>query len=250
MVPGSLRAFGDACRCTDDAGAKAKQLQPTVLGVVYSFLRATSSQAVDSCTLFSPILYPCNSREECTTPPQPSGVRWLCCRDFFLSISSTKESTHFCPLFRCLKLPRRCFSAAPSGSSVVRKCPWYGNICGTEMPALWKHLWYGTICGTQTTMQGMQDFVKEPVLGLLKSVEDLAPEQLMHGMVRGAGSLLNHSVGGVANSVSLITGVVFPSFEKLGLNQLPAFKTRLYCIGKIICCRVISIICKCGGVYS
>ncbi|CAN0516058.1 unnamed protein product, partial [Ectocarpus sp. 8 AP-2014] len=50
----------------------------------------------------------------------------------------------------------------------------------------------------------MQDFVKEPVLGLLKSVEDLAPEELMHGMARGAGSLLNHSVGGVANSVSLI----------------------------------------------
>lgn len=56
--------------------------------------------------------------------------------------------------------------------------------------------------------QGMQDFVKEPVLGLLKSVEDLAPEELMHGMARGAGSLLNHSVGGVANSVSLITGTV------------------------------------------
>lgn len=54
--------------------------------------------------------------------------------------------------------------------------------------------------------QGMQDFVKEPVLGLLKSVEDLAPEELMHGIARGAGSLLNHSVGGVANSVSLITG--------------------------------------------
>lgn len=54
----------------------------------------------------------------------------------------------------------------------------------------------------------MQDFVKEPVLGLLKSVEDLAPEELMHGMARGAGSLLNHSVGGVANSVSLITGVI------------------------------------------
>ena len=54
----------------------------------------------------------------------------------------------------------------------------------------------------------MQDFVKEPVLGLLKSVEDLAPEELMHGMARGAGSLLNHSVGGVANSVSLITGAL------------------------------------------
>lgn len=52
----------------------------------------------------------------------------------------------------------------------------------------------------------MQDFVKEPVLGLLKSVEDLAPEELMAGMARGAGSLLKHSVGGVANSVSLITG--------------------------------------------
>lgn len=57
--------------------------------------------------------------------------------------------------------------------------------------------------------QGMQDFVKEPVVGLLKSVEDLAPEELMHGMARGAGSLLNHSVGGVANSVSLITGEAF-----------------------------------------
>ena len=54
--------------------------------------------------------------------------------------------------------------------------------------------------------KGMQDFVKEPVLGLLKSVEDLAPEELMAGMARGAGSLLKHSVGGVANSVSLITG--------------------------------------------
>lgn len=52
----------------------------------------------------------------------------------------------------------------------------------------------------------MQDFVKEPVMGLLKSVEDLAPEELIAGMTRGAGSLLKHSVGGVANSVSLITG--------------------------------------------
>lgn len=64
----------------------------------------------------------------------------------------------------------------------------------------------------------MQDFVKEPVLGLLKSVEDLAPEELMHGMARGAGSLLNHSVGGVANSVSLITGT--PWFFCLHLYAL------------------------------
>lgn len=56
-------------------------------------------------------------------------------------------------------------------------------------------------------IQGMQDFVKEPVMGLLKSVEGAAPEELMAGMARGAGSLLKHSVGGVANSVSLITGV-------------------------------------------
>ena len=64
--------------------------------------------------------------------------------------------------------------------------------------------WYGP-CACDDG-QGVQDFVKEPVLGLLKSVEDLAPEELMAGMARGAGSLLKHSVGGVANSVSLITG--------------------------------------------
>lgn len=52
----------------------------------------------------------------------------------------------------------------------------------------------------------MQDFVKEPVMGLLRSVEDAAPEELVVGVARGAGSLLRHSVGGVANSVSLITG--------------------------------------------
>ncbi|CBJ29969.1 conserved unknown protein [Ectocarpus siliculosus] len=67
--------------------------------------------------------------------------------------------------------------------------------------------------------QGMQDFVKEPVLGLLKSVEDLAPEELMHGMARGAGSLLNHSVGGVANSVSLITGTVSQNLTTLAMDK-------------------------------
>ncbi|CAN0327037.1 unnamed protein product, partial [Ectocarpus sp. 13 AM-2016] len=65
----------------------------------------------------------------------------------------------------------------------------------------------------------MQDFVKEPVLGLLKSVEDLAPEELMHGMARGAGSLLNHSVGGVANSVSLITGTVSQNLTTLAMDK-------------------------------
>lgn len=73
----------------------------------------------------------------------------------------------------------------------------------------------------------MQDFVKEPVLGLLKSVEDLAPEELMHGMARGAGSLLNHSVGGVANSVSLITGVLL--ILAFSLYHVSTVSERLAC---------------------
>ncbi len=54
--------------------------------------------------------------------------------------------------------------------------------------------------------QGMQDFMAEPVIGLVQSVEDMRPDKFFAGVARGGGSLLNNTAGGVANSASMITG--------------------------------------------
>ncbi len=54
--------------------------------------------------------------------------------------------------------------------------------------------------------QGVQDFVAEPVIGLVKSVEEMKPNKFFAGVARGGGSLLKNTAGGVANSASMITG--------------------------------------------
>ncbi len=54
--------------------------------------------------------------------------------------------------------------------------------------------------------QGMQDFVAEPVIGLVKSIEEMRPNKFFAGVARGGGSLLKNTAGGVANSASMITG--------------------------------------------
>lgn len=84
--------------------------------------------------------------------------------------------------------------------------------------------------------QGMQDFVKEPVQGLVNSMDNNAPDQLMVGMARGAGSLLRHSVGGVANSASLITGACFDV-------SVCVWRCLLYETGR----RIIFSVCRKGS---
>lgn len=81
----------------------------------------------------------------------------------------------------------------------------------------------------------MQDFVKEPVQGLVNSMDNNAPDQLMEGMARGAGSLLRHSVGGVANSASLITGACFDVLVVHGgvLCLKQAHKQYILRVGKV-----------------
>ncbi|CAM9663611.1 unnamed protein product [Discosporangium mesarthrocarpum] len=67
--------------------------------------------------------------------------------------------------------------------------------------------------------QGIQDFVVEPFAGLKRSVSEANPEELVAGFARGTGSLLKHSVGGVANSASLITGTVSQNLTTFTMDK-------------------------------
>lgn len=66
--------------------------------------------------------------------------------------------------------------------------------------------------------QGMSDFVAEPVMGLMKSVDELRPEEFFAGIARGGGSLIKNTAGGVANSASMITGTIFDNLSALSLD--------------------------------
>jgi hypothetical protein len=54
-------------------------------------------------------------------------------------------------------------------------------------------------------MYSYSDFVAEPVKGLKKSVKELDPTYLVDGVARGTESLARHTVGGFADSASLLT---------------------------------------------
>lgn len=55
-------------------------------------------------------------------------------------------------------------------------------------------------------LRGVEDLVREPVQGLIEGIDDQAPEAFAIGLRRGASSLVRHTVGGTANSLSQITG--------------------------------------------
>ncbi|CAM9695330.1 unnamed protein product, partial [Phaeothamnion confervicola] len=68
--------------------------------------------------------------------------------------------------------------------------------------------------------QGVQDFIAEPVAaGLVRSVEEARPEEFVAGIARGTGSLLKYSVGGVANSASMITGTFSKNMSTLTMDK-------------------------------
>ena len=67
--------------------------------------------------------------------------------------------------------------------------------------------------------RGAKDFVAEPMQGLLTSIEKAKPSAIVQGLGRGTGSLLKNSVGGVANSASLITEMVSNHVSTLTMDR-------------------------------
>jgi hypothetical protein len=71
---------------------------------------------------------------------------------------------------------------------------------------------------------GVTDFVAEPVKGLKRSVEELDPSFLVDGVARGTGSLARHTVGGFADSASLLTETFSKNMAVLTLDRRYAQK--------------------------
>lgn len=71
---------------------------------------------------------------------------------------------------------------------------------------------------------GVTDFVAEPVKGLKRSVEELNPSFLVDGVARGTGSLARHTVGGFADSASLLTETFSKNMAVLTLDRRYAQK--------------------------
>lgn len=72
--------------------------------------------------------------------------------------------------------------------------------------------------------EGVSDFVNEPVKGLKKSVKELDPTFLVDGVARGTESLARHTVGGVADSASLLTETFSKNMAVLTLDRRYAQK--------------------------
>jgi hypothetical protein len=68
------------------------------------------------------------------------------------------------------------------------------------------------------------DFVNEPVKGLKKSVKELDPRFLVDGVARGTESLARHTVGGFADSASLLTETFSKNMAVLTLDRRYAQK--------------------------
>lgn len=68
------------------------------------------------------------------------------------------------------------------------------------------------------------DFVTEPVKGLKKSVKELDPFFLVDGVARGTESLARHTVGGFADSASLLTETFSKNMAVLTLDRRYAQK--------------------------
>jgi len=66
---------------------------------------------------------------------------------------------------------------------------------------------------------GVSDFVNEPVKGLKRSVEELDPFFVVDGVARGTGSLARHTVGGIADSASLLTETFSKNMAVLTLDR-------------------------------
>eukprot|EP00979_Chaetoceros_neogracilis_P008148 scaffold1801_cov253-Chaetoceros_neogracile.AAC.5 len=66
---------------------------------------------------------------------------------------------------------------------------------------------------------GVTDFVSEPVKGFKRSVEELDPSYVMDGVARGTGSLARHTVGGIVDSVSLLTETFSKNMAVLTLDR-------------------------------
>eukprot|EP00980_Cylindrotheca_fusiformis_P027998 scaffold22575_cov141-Cylindrotheca_fusiformis.AAC.29 len=72
--------------------------------------------------------------------------------------------------------------------------------------------------------EGVSDFVNEPVKGLKRSVKELDPSFLVDGVARGTESLARHTVGGVADSASLLTETFSKNMAVLTLDRRYAQK--------------------------
>ena len=66
---------------------------------------------------------------------------------------------------------------------------------------------------------GVSDFVSEPVKGLKRSVEELDPSFVVDGVARGTGSLARHTVGGIADTASLLTETFSKNMAVLTLDR-------------------------------
>ena len=66
---------------------------------------------------------------------------------------------------------------------------------------------------------GVSDFVNEPVKGLKRSVEELDPSFVVDGVARGTGSLARHTVGGFADTASLLTETFSKNMAVLTLDR-------------------------------
>lgn len=67
--------------------------------------------------------------------------------------------------------------------------------------------------------KGAQDFISQPLQGLVRSVEELNPDEFVQGVARGADSLVRHTVGGVANSASCITDNLSKQLSSLSFDR-------------------------------
>ena len=66
---------------------------------------------------------------------------------------------------------------------------------------------------------GVSDFVSEPVKGLRRSVEELDPAYVVDGVARGTESLARHTVGGIADSASMLTETFSKNMAVLTLDR-------------------------------
>lgn len=66
---------------------------------------------------------------------------------------------------------------------------------------------------------GVSDFVNEPVKGLKKSMQELDPFLFVDGVARGTESLARHTVGGIAETASLLTETFSKNMAVLTLDR-------------------------------
>eukprot|EP00566_Odontella_aurita_P001299 CAMPEP_0113600808 /NCGR_PEP_ID=MMETSP0015_2-20120614/42898_1 /TAXON_ID=2838 /ORGANISM="Odontella" /LENGTH=881 /DNA_ID=CAMNT_0000509077 /DNA_START=68 /DNA_END=2713 /DNA_ORIENTATION=- /assembly_acc=CAM_ASM_000160 len=97
----------------------------------------------------------------------------------------------------------------------------YLTLLRNNIPALLGSLaFFGNPVGLIRGLgDGVSDFVNEPVKGFKRSVEELDPSFVMDGVARGTGSLARHTVGGIADSASLLTETFSKNMAVLTLDR-------------------------------